>query len=272
MKKILFLSFVIISNFLCSQKIIPNYPKGQNPYKNGNIELFKDMNNWLVQNNEKPCERNELYWVTLKIDETGKLSLIRNKSDQLNAEKNKCAYEMLVRVLGGLKNWQPAEVKGKKVTLKLGEQYSGLKIAGGLSVVGRVTTASSNNIGLVNGIPAGTENYNSGFSTAVKGGLLDALKGDNVFQFSFVPGDINGVPVPYNGVRIQLGSLLGVADLANVFYAYIEEEVATDVSQDIIRVDPPQSLNYPTSQNDINGTYITGIDNEDFLLNKFYYA
>lgn len=116
MKKILFLSFVIISNFLCSQKIIPNYPKGQNPYKNGNIELFKDMNNWLVQNNEKPCERNELYWVTLKIDETGKLSLIRNKSDQLNAEKNKCAYEMLVRVLGGLKNWQPAEVKGKKVT------------------------------------------------------------------------------------------------------------------------------------------------------------
>ena len=169
----------------------------------------------------------------------------------------------------GVTLYTPNELKGKKVTLKLGEQYSGLKIAGGLSVVGRVTTASSNNIGLVNGIPAGTENYNSGFSTAVKGGLLDALKGDNVFQFSFVPGDINGVPVPYNGVRIQLGSLLGVADLANVFYAYIEEEVATDVSQDIIRVDPPQSLNYPTSQNDINGTYITGIDNEDFLLNPF---
>lgn len=116
MKKILFLALLISSIILYSQNTISSYPEGQNPYKSGNIELFKDINSWLIQNNEKPCEKNEIYWATLKIDETGKLFLIRNKSDQLNAEKNKCAYEMLVRVLGNLKNWQPAEINGKKVS------------------------------------------------------------------------------------------------------------------------------------------------------------
>ncbi|MFV0179674.1 hypothetical protein OBK28_08860 [Empedobacter falsenii] len=160
------------------------------------------------------------------------------------------------------------ELKGKKVTIKLGEQYSGLKLAGGLTVVGRHTTATNpEDIGI------GIGNSNVGTSFGVKGGVLDLLKGDNVFQFSFIPAKTNGEHVGYNGVRIQLGSLLAVADMATVFYAYIEEEeeiTSPDYKPlgDII-VNPPKSLVYPTEQNDVDGTKLTGIKNTDIKLNEF---
>ena len=152
------------------------------------------------------------------------------------------------------------ELKGKRVTIKLGEQYSGAKVAGGITVVGRLTN---------NGVTAETvsvlNSSNVGATFGVKGGVLDALKGDNVFEYSFVPASSitsNATPVAYNGVRIQLGSLLGVADLAKVFYAYIEDEGVIDGDNDIstsqycqlvnqeILVTPPAYLLYPTSQPD----------------------
>ncbi|MFV0195141.1 hypothetical protein OBJ93_06610 [Empedobacter falsenii] len=160
------------------------------------------------------------------------------------------------------------ELKGKKVTIKLGEQYSGLKLAGGLSAVGRHTKATNpEDIGI------GIGNSNVGTSFGVKGGVLDLLKGDNVFQFSFIPAETNGKHVGYNGVRIQLGSLLAVADLATVFYAYIEEEeeiTSPDYKPlgDII-VNPPESLVYPTEQRDVDGNKLTGIKNKDIKLNEF---
>ncbi|WP_291119903.1 carbohydrate binding domain-containing protein [Empedobacter sp. UBA7248] len=166
------------------------------------------------------------------------------------------------------------ELKGKKVSIKLGEQYSGLKVAGGLSVVGRYTSATDpNDIGLTSGIPIGITNENAGTSFGVKGGVLDLLKGDNVFDFSFIPAKSNGTHVAYNGVRVQLGSLLSVADLATVFHAYIEEEeLVTDPNYKPlgdITVNPPSSLLYPIVQKDIDGTDLTDIKNVDIKLNEF---
>jgi len=160
-----------------------------------------------------------------------------------------------------------AELRGKKVVVKLGEQYSGLKLAGGVTVTGRLTNSgvTASTVGLTN-----TSNVGSTFG--VKGGVLDLLKGDNVFEFSFIPanGLSNGTPVDYNGIRIQLGSLLGVADLATVFYAFIEEDVLIDSTNDPcddssnqILVSPPGSLAYPTNQKGYT------IQNTNFPLNTF---
>lgn len=187
-----------------------------------------------------------------------------------------------------------AELKGKKIVLKLGEQYSGLKVAGGLSVVGRLTNApTANDIGLTSGIPIGRVNKNVGKTFGVKGGVLDALKGDNVFEFSFTPANTNGSLVEFNGVRIQLGSLIGVADLGSIFYAYIAEEgeIVADavdtagtnninqinycslIDNEII-VSPPSSLQYPKNQRDVDGSYVKQdsdplIENENIKLNSF---
>ncbi|WP_282631038.1 L-type lectin family protein [Empedobacter sedimenti] len=163
--------------------------------------------------------------------------------------------------------YTPAELKGKKVTVKLGEQYSGVKLAGAVTIVGRKTDngVTAGNVGLLNA-------SNVGDYTPVKGGLLDLLKGDNVFHFSFAPSS-KGVPIEYNGIRIQLGSLLGVADLATVFHAYIEEEENINAPgytpQGDIVVNPPASLLYPTEQRDVDGDKLLGISNTNIKLNSF---
>lgn len=176
------------------------------------------------------------------------------------------------------------ELQGKKVVVKFGEQYSGLKVAGGVSVVGlNIPTSTS-----LTNLPLAPNQ--SGKTFGIKGGILDALKGDNVFEYSFTPTDRNGGSVPFNGIRIQLGSLIGVADLASVFYAYIEEEgdiVQTGASNKNINqadyctmlsnnvtVSPPPSLLYPENQRDVDATWVKSeadspIANTNIKLNTF---
>lgn len=96
---------------------------------------------------------------------------------------------------------------GTPVTIKLGKEYSGVVLAGGLSVVGVYKD------GL--GTP-----FDIGTLKPVQGGLLDLLAADNVIEFTFVPSDISGTKA-YDGVRISVGALLSVAQSAKVYGAYI---------------------------------------------------
>ncbi len=96
---------------------------------------------------------------------------------------------------------------GTPVTIKLGKEYSGVVLAGGLSVVGVYKD------GL--GTP-----FDIGTLKPVQGGLLDLLAADNVVEFTFVPSDISGTKA-YDGVRISVGALLSVAQSAKVYGAYI---------------------------------------------------
>ena len=110
-------------------------------------------------------------------------------------------------LLGIGTTWQNIEFDhevpaGTPVTIKLGKEYSGLVVAGGLSVVG--TDANGNNIGTLK---------------SVDGGLLDLLAADNVVEFTFVPSNSSG-PQKYHGVRISSGALLSVAQLSKVYGVY----------------------------------------------------
>ncbi|MDM1346626.1 DUF11 domain-containing protein [Myroides marinus] len=96
---------------------------------------------------------------------------------------------------------------GTPVTIKLGKEYSGLVVAGGMSVVG--LTKDGKRIGTIK---------------PVAGGLLDLLTGDNVYEFTFVPSNKKG-PQEYYGVQISLGALVGVAQLAKVYDVYYEKSV-----------------------------------------------
>lgn len=96
-----------------------DYPPGQDAYKGGNIQMFKDIQDYFIQNKLSGCENEsmkEMYWVTLRIDEKAKPALVRKKNDIENAEKNKCAYNLIVKALGSLKDWQPAKVDDKSIT------------------------------------------------------------------------------------------------------------------------------------------------------------
>lgn len=91
---------------------------------------------------------------------------------------------------------------GTPVTIKLGKEYSGLMLAGGLSVQG--LDANGNTIGTLK---------------TVDGGLLDLLVADNVIEFTFVPSNNSGAQA-YSGVRISQGALLSVAQNVKVYGAY----------------------------------------------------
>jgi uncharacterized repeat protein (TIGR01451 family) len=119
-------------------------------------------------------------------------------------------------------NFDHVVAKGTPVTIKLGKEYSGLMLAGGLSVQG--LDEKGNVIGSLK---------------PVAGGLLDLLSADNVNEFTFVPSNSKGAQ-DYKGVRITQGSLLGVAQIAKVYSVFYTklgsvscDAVATDIHKTV---------------------------------------
>ena len=99
---------------------------------------------------------------------------------------------------------------GTPVTIKLGQDYSLLQLIGAITI--RTLDNNGNAVGKL--IDIGETD------------LLNLLVGDNIFEFTYVPSDNNGNPIPYSGVRVHLGSVLGLGNSMNIFGAYIDERVA----------------------------------------------
>ncbi len=116
MKKTLQFLFIFFFGMFFSQTVLSEYPEGQSAYKDDAEQMFAEMQDFFTRSGLKPCDDNEMYWVTLKIDETGKPILIKKKNDVISAEKNKCAYDLAIKSLGSLRNWQPATKNGKAVS------------------------------------------------------------------------------------------------------------------------------------------------------------
>lgn len=98
--------------------------------------------------------------------------------------------------------------KGTPVKIKMGQDYSLLQVIGGITIT--AIDENYNRIGPLVGVG--------------EGALLDLLVGDNVFEFSFIPRGNDGKPIDYHGVRINLGSVLTVANRAKVYGAYYEKK------------------------------------------------
>lgn len=97
---------------------------------------------------------------------------------------------------------------GTPLKVKLGQEYSGLQLGGGITVVG--LDKDGNSIGPIKSVG--------------EGALLDLLVGDNVFEYTFVPTNARGKAVDYRGVRVIVGSLLAVANNAVLYGAYYEKD------------------------------------------------
>lgn len=120
----------------------------------------------------------------------------------------------VVSLLGIGTTWQDLKFDstipaGTPLTIKLGQEYSLLQLIGAISL--RPIDANGNAIGNLIGVG--------------ETDLLNALVGDNVFEFTFTPRDSDGDAIAYSGVRVHLGSVLGVGNSMNVFGAYIDERL-----------------------------------------------
>ncbi|MBF0597096.1 carbohydrate binding domain-containing protein [Faecalibacter rhinopitheci] len=140
--------------------------------------------------------------------------LVANKE---NAYDNDLSTHSTISVMVGLlglgTTWQNIyfdEVveAGTPLHVKLGQEYSGAQVGGGLTIV--ALDANDKAIGPIKSVG--------------EGALLDLLTGDNVFEYVFVPADGNGVAKPYKGVRVILGSLLAIGNNAVLYGAYYEKD------------------------------------------------
>ncbi|WP_264529829.1 gliding motility-associated C-terminal domain-containing protein [Flavobacterium sp. N502540] len=108
--------------------------------------------------------------------------------------------------------WPTTIAKGTPVTVKLGLENSLLAVAQSISVVGTKRDGSNNPIDI-------------GTLQSVTGSLLNLLPGQNSFEYTFVPSNTSGLQ-DYDGIRVQLGSVLSVAQNINVYDTYYKREVA----------------------------------------------
>ncbi|MBF4488043.1 hypothetical protein IRZ78_24855, partial [Flavobacterium sp. CSZ] len=107
--------------------------------------------------------------------------------------------------------WPTTIAKGTPVTVKLGLQNSLLAVGGSISVIGTKRDGSNNPVDI-------------GTLQSVSGSLLTLLPGQNSFEYTFVPSNTSGVQ-DYDGIRVQLGSVLSVAQNINVYDAYYKKQV-----------------------------------------------
>lgn len=95
---------------------------------------------------------------------------------------------------------------GTPVTVKIGQDYSLLQVIGGLTIQAVNT----------NGDAVGS------LLSVDEIDLANVLVGDNIFEFTFIP-EIDGVPIDYSGVQVNLGSVLGLGNTMRVYGAFIDE-------------------------------------------------
>ncbi|MCC9074137.1 DUF11 domain-containing protein [Flavobacterium sp. F-65] len=107
--------------------------------------------------------------------------------------------------------WPTTITKGTPVTVKLGLENSLVAVGQSISVIGTKRDGSNNPIDI-------------GTLQSVSGSLLNLLSGQNSFEYTFVPSDVAG-PKDYDGIRVQLGSILSLAQNVNVYDAYYKKQV-----------------------------------------------
>lgn len=111
MKKF-YLLLLLIPGLFYSQ-VLDEYPKNQTFYKDGIINFYKEAHEFLIKTNAKECDEKEIYVPRILVTAEGKVKVVQD-NDTLNISKNKCAFDLSMQVLKGLKNWKPAEVKAGK--------------------------------------------------------------------------------------------------------------------------------------------------------------
>lgn len=111
MKKIILFAFTFVIG-LSQAQIFEKYPDGQDYYKGGRKEFYKQFHNLLIKKNLKPCEnKDELYSLEVVVYPDSTIKFV--KQDSAKFVDTKCAYELTRIVLKDMKDWSPAIIEGK---------------------------------------------------------------------------------------------------------------------------------------------------------------
>ncbi|MCU7617354.1 hypothetical protein NZ698_09095 [Chryseobacterium sp. PBS4-4] len=121
--KILFLLSFIISVFQVKAQVLYNYPKGQDFYEGGRDGLFKEIQDVVVKNNVKPCEKTEALFMRFIVYPDSKVKFVADE-DTNAVESNKCLKNKVLEIVKKTNNWKPAEIDGKKTPAMFSTLFS----------------------------------------------------------------------------------------------------------------------------------------------------
>ena len=116
MRKILLL-FLFFVSFFKAQETIPFNHNNDLFYKGGFVNFYKEAHQVIMEKKLAPCDKKEaLYHQEFIVTEKGEFKKIENHPNVYNA--NKCASDLLDKILPELKNWTPVEKNGNNITAK----------------------------------------------------------------------------------------------------------------------------------------------------------
>lgn len=110
--------------------------------------------------------------------------------------------------------WNTMIPAGTPVSIKLGREYGAAGVSSGIYVQA------------IDGDPVNGDEL-LGVRQVADANLVSAVNGINEFVYTFIPVDANGVPVPYNAVKISLASLVNAVQQVRVYGAYYHETSTT---------------------------------------------
>lgn len=129
---------------------------------------------------------------------------------------------------------------GTPITIKMGQDYGVLQLLGGITV----QTLNKS------GAPVGP------LKSIGELDLLNLLVGNNTIDVTFIPKDAAGTNIEYGGVRVLVGSVLGLFNSARIYGAYVDD-----------RTPVTQATACDTNMT-VNGAEIPGNLNAQVLLNR----
>jgi hypothetical protein len=104
--------FLLFSN-LFSAQVLDAYPEGQDFYKGGEEQFFKELNKVLIDSKLNPCEnKKEVFFMKILVYPDSHISFVQ-ELDTKALENNKCANDLVKKALAKLDNFTPAIYENK---------------------------------------------------------------------------------------------------------------------------------------------------------------
>ncbi|CAD7807396.1 hypothetical protein CHRY9390_01651 [Chryseobacterium aquaeductus] len=110
--KIFTLTLLFISGCINAQ-VLYEYPKDQDFYEGGRKSFYNEIQETVVKNNVKPCEKTEALLMRFIVYPDNKVRYVAD-ADVNAVENNKCLKSKVLDLIKNTNKWKPAEVNGTK--------------------------------------------------------------------------------------------------------------------------------------------------------------
>lgn len=106
-------TLLLIVSAVFNAQVLYEYPSGQDFYEGGRVGFNKEIQEIVVKNNVKPCEKTEALFMRFIVYPNNTVKYVAD-ADVNAVENNKCMKSKVLEIIKHTKNWKAAELNGEK--------------------------------------------------------------------------------------------------------------------------------------------------------------